>query len=83
MEGIGGKEKMLYDWMEVRNAILRADSGEMKITYRKRVHDADNIIGLVAEINLDFDNPVPPHFTEEEKSTIDAVKQELIKALSK
>lgn len=70
-----GKERMLIDWMSVRNAILRADTGEMKITHHKNEF-ANGIVGIVVELVLNFDVPVPPGFTEDEKSAIDAAKNQ-------
>ena len=70
-----GKERMLIDWMSVRNAILRADEGEMKVTYHKNDF-VNGIIGVVVELKLDFDNPMPSGFTEDEKDAIDAAKKQ-------
>jgi len=72
---IGGKEKMLLDWIEIRNAILRADSGEMKVTHQKRDANTTGIVGLVVELSLQFDNEVDSNFTDEEKELIDAAQQ--------
>ncbi len=69
-----GKERMLIDWMSVRNAILRADSGEMKVTYRRNEF-SNGIIGLVVELDLNFDEALPQEFTEDEKAAIEAAKQ--------
>lgn len=70
-----GKERMLIDWMSVRNAILRADSGEMKVTHHKNEF-ANGIVGLVVELVLNFDNLMPPGFTKDEKAAIDAAKKQ-------
>jgi hypothetical protein len=70
-----GKERMLIDWMSVRNAILRADTGEMKITHHKNEF-VNGIVGVVVELVLNFSEPVPPGFTEDEKSAIDAAKKQ-------
>lgn len=76
-----GKERMLIDWMSVRNAILRADSGEMKITHHKNEF-ANGIVGLVVELILEFDEPMPPGFTEDEKAAIDAAKAKKVESES-
>ena len=70
-----GKERMLNDWMSVRNAILRADEGEMKVTYHKNDF-VNGIVGIVVELKLDFDNPMAPGFTENEKAAIDTAKKQ-------
>jgi len=70
-----GKERMLIDWMSVRNAILRADTGEMKITHHKNEF-ANGIVGIVVELMLNFSAPVPEGFTEDEKTAIDTAKKQ-------
>jgi len=70
-----GKERMLIDWMSVRNAILRADTGEMKITHHKNEF-ANGIVGIVVELMLNFNAPVPEGFTEDEKTAIDTAKKQ-------
>jgi len=69
-----GKERMLIDWMSVRNAILRADEGEMKVTYHKNDF-VDGIIGVVVELVLNFDDPMPAGFTADEKVAIADAKK--------
>jgi len=69
-----GKERMLIDWMSVRNAILRADEGEMKVTYHKNDF-VDGIVGVVVELVLNFDDPMPPGFTADEKVAIADAKK--------
>jgi hypothetical protein len=70
-----GKERMLNDWMSVRNAILRADEGEMKVTYHKNDF-VNGIVGLVVELVLNFNDPMPPGFTKNEKAAIKAAKKQ-------
>lgn len=69
-----GKERMLIDWMSVRNAILRADTGEMKVTYHKNEFAGGGIFGLTIELELGFNELVSPDFTQDEKAAIDAAK---------
>ena len=69
-----GKERMLIDWMSVRNAILRADSGEMKVTHHKNEF-ANGVVGLVVEVVLNYNEVVPDNFTKDEKTAIDAAKK--------
>jgi hypothetical protein len=69
-----GKQRMLIDWESARNAILRADEGEMKVTYHKNDF-VNGIIGIVVEMSLSFNDPMPPGFTEDEKAAIDDAKK--------
>ena len=69
-----GKERMLIDWMSVRNAILRADTGEMKVAYHKNDFAGGGIFGLTVELELGFNELVSPDFTQDEKAAIDAAK---------
>lgn len=70
-----GKERMLLDWMSVRNAILRADTGEMKVTHHKNEF-VNGVVGLVVELVLNFNDPMTPGFTDDEKAAIDAAKEQ-------
>ena len=70
-----GKERMLIDWMSVRNAILRADTGEMKVTHHKNEF-ANGVVGLVVELVLNFNDPMPAGFTKDEKAAIDTAKKQ-------
>ena len=72
-----GRERMLIDWMSVRNAMLRADGGEMKITYHKNDFAGGGIFGLTVEVELLFDELLPPGFTEDEKTAIDVAKKRI------
>lgn len=70
-----GKLTMLEDWMSVRNAILRADSGEMKVTHRK--NKKNEIIGVVVDMELNFPKALPQDFTEKERKAIKVAIQEM------
>ncbi len=70
-----GKERMLIDWMSVRNAILRADTGEMKVTHHKNEF-ANGVVGIVVELVLNFNDPMQPGFTDDEKIAIDVAKKQ-------
>lgn len=74
-----GKERMLIDWMSVRNAILRADQGEMKVTHHKNDAAGGGVVGVVVEVVLSFEEPLPPNFTKNEKKAIDEAKKKLDK----
>jgi len=75
-KGFTGKEKMLIDWMSVRNAILLADTGEMKVTYHKNEFAGGGIVGLVVELVLNYNDLMKPDFTKNEKAAIDAAKKQ-------
>jgi len=76
-----GKERMLDDWMAVRNAILRADSGEMKVTYLRPEDNKDNVIGVAVDLELRFPKPLPQEMAEKEKEAIKAAREEIDKKL--
>ncbi|MHA2342989.1 MAG: hypothetical protein ACXADW_14030 [Candidatus Hodarchaeales archaeon] len=76
------KQRMLIDWMSMKNAIVRAESGEMKIALRKAksLGAAGAIVGIVVELVLNFGGSLEEVFTEEEKSAIDeAQNAQLVK----
>lgn len=77
-----GKEKILNDWLAVRNSILRASEGEMKVTYARESEvdkskkdlagtDKDLIVGVFVDLMLRFPKPLPPEFTKEEKKAVE------------
>lgn len=70
-----GKERMLIDWMSVRNAILRADTGEMKVTHHKNEF-ANGVVGIVVEVVLNFNDLMQPGFTDDEKIAINTAKKQ-------
>jgi len=70
-----GKERMLNDWMSVRNAMLIADSGEMKVTHHKNEF-ANGVVGIVVEVVLNFNEAMKPGFTDDEKTAIDMAKKQ-------
>ena len=76
-----GKIKMLEDWMSVRNAILRSDSGEMKVVHLRK--DKNEIVGVVVDMELNFPKPLPQNFSEEEKKAIQTAAQEIDNKLKK
>jgi len=67
------KQRLLIDWMSMKNAILRAESGEMKVGINRNKFGA-NVVGLSAELDLNFDGPIQPVFTDNEKASIDEAK---------
>lgn len=78
------KEKILNDWLAVRNSILRASEGEMKVTYARESDvdkkkknlagtDKDLIVGVFVDLVLKFPKPLPQEFTEEETKAVKEV----------
>lgn len=76
-----GKEEILKDWRLVLNAIIRADSGEIKVTYIRESEideskkdlvgtDKDRVVGIFVDMMLKFPEPLPQEFTEEEKKAV-------------
>ena len=71
------KLSMLEDWYSVRNSILRAESGEMKVTYlRPEDSKETGIIGIAVDMELKFVKALPENFAEEEKKVVrEAIKE--------
>jgi len=76
-----GKEEILKDWRIVLNAIIRADSGEIKVTYIRESEvdkskkdlvgtDKDRVVGIFVDMMLKFPEPLAQEFTEEEKKAV-------------
>ena len=74
------KQRMLLDWEMVRNAILWADSGEMKVTHHKNNVPGGGVVGITVELNLGFDDAKPDNFTKDQKAAIDKAKKDLEEA---
>lgn len=74
-----GKEQMLADWISVRNAILRAEEGEMKVSYVREPdsQSKENVVGIVVEVYLSFGKPLPQDFTKDEKAALEKYLNEL------
>ena len=78
-----GKLKILEDWYVVRNSILRAESGEMKVTYlRPNDPNEQGVVGLAVDMELRFGKPLPAEFTEKEKKVMKEVMEEIGKKIS-
>lgn len=76
------KEKILNDWLSVRNAILKSSVGEMKVTYIRESEidekkkdlagtDKDGVVGVFVDLMLRFAEPLPPKFSDEEKKAVE------------
>lgn len=83
------KEKLLDEWLSVRNAILRAEEGRLKVTYHRETLgeggeasnplDSKKIKGVFIELALVFPEPLESEFTNEEKDAVEkALAGELI-----
>lgn len=72
------KQRTLIDWMSMKNAIVRAESGEMKIAMRKTVSATAPglVVGAIVELVLNFGGSLSENFTEEEKIAIDKAKED-------
>jgi hypothetical protein len=68
------KQRLLIDWVSMRNSILRAQSGEMKVGIRRNKFAGNMVVGLSAELDLNFDGPIEATFTDDEKASIDEAK---------
>ena len=77
-----GKLSMLEDWYAVRNSILRAESGEMKVTYvRSEDKKEEGITGIAVDMELQFNETLPEDFTDKEKKAIKEAIKEIDKKL--
>jgi len=64
------KQRMLIDWLQIKNSILKAQSGEMKLNFDKNDFAGGGIFGMTIELALEFDGPLFENFDEEEISNI-------------
>jgi hypothetical protein len=81
-----GKEKILQDWFYIRNAILRADQGEMKITHVKSDNEKEKdkgITGIVVDLELKFPEPLTQEFTEAERKNLAEILEDITKESKK
>jgi len=76
------KEKILNDWLSVRNAILKAVVGELKVTYIRESEvdekkkdlagtDKDGVVGVYVDLMLRFAEPLSPEFSDEERKAVE------------
>jgi len=70
------KQRLLVDWISMRNSIVRAYTGEMKVGIHRNKHYGNKVVGLSAELDLNFSGPTDAVFTDEEKEIIDEYKGE-------
>jgi len=71
-----GKQRMLIDWMNAYNALLRAVSGEINVTVHKNDF-VNKVVGVTAELLIGFEEPVAPGFSDEEKALIDEAQSKI------
>ena len=77
-----GKLSMLEDWYAVRNSILRASDGEMKVIYfRPEDSNEKGVIGIAVDMELKFAKALPENFSAEEKKAIKEAIKEIDKKL--
>ena len=77
-----GKLSMLEDWYAVRNSILRASDGEMKVTYlRPEDPNEKGVVGIAVDMELKFAKVLPEDFSTEEKKAIKEAIKEIDKKL--
>ena len=77
-----GKIAMLEDWYIVRNSILRASDGEMKVTHlRSEDPNEKGIIGIAVDMELKFAKALPEDFSAEEKKAVKEAIKEVDKKL--
>jgi len=75
------KERMLEDWASIRNAILRAVGGEMKVTHLRPEGEpatSENVVGIAVDLELYFGRTMSPEFTDEEKAAIEKAKDAVL-----
>jgi len=70
------KQRLLIDWVSMRNSIVIAHTGEMKVGIHRNKHHGDKVVGLSAELDLNFYGPTEPVFTTDEKAIIDKIQDE-------
>ena len=73
---ITSKQRMMINWFEIRNSIVRAETGEMKVSHHNNKVPGGGIVGVTVEWVLNFDGPVSIFSTKEEKALADEARQE-------
>ncbi len=68
---ITSKQKSMIEWFETRNAIVRAESGELKISCDKNEFAGGLVVAIVVEWSLRFSESTDLFVNEEEKAVID------------
>lgn len=68
---ITSKQKSMIEWFETRNAIVRAESGELKISCDKNEFAGGLVVAIVVEWSLQFNESTDSFVNEEEKAAID------------
>lgn len=73
---ITSKQKMMINWFEIRNSIVRAETGELKVTHHNNKVPGGGIVGVTVEWALNFGGTVSIFSTKEEKALVDESRQE-------
>jgi hypothetical protein len=77
-----GKLRMLEDWYAVRNSILRASDGEMKVTYlRPEDPNEKGVVGIAVDMELKFAKVLSEDFSAKEKKAVEEAMKEIDKKL--
>lgn len=69
------KQKIMINWFEIRNAIVRAETGEMKVTHHMNNVPGGGVVGVTVEWVMEFGKVVDAFITEEEKALVDAAHE--------
>jgi len=56
---VTSKQRMLIDAIILRNSIVKADHGELKVNLYKNEAVGGLVVGLSADLRLQFDKPLP------------------------
>jgi len=65
---ITSKQRMLIDAIILRNSIVRADHGELKMNLYKNEAVGGLVVGLSVDLRLQFDEPLPVMLLTEDTS---------------
>jgi len=69
------KQKIMINWFEIRNAIVRAETGEMKVTHHVNNVPGGGVVGVTVEWAMEFGKVTDAFITEEERSLIDTAHE--------
>jgi len=73
---ITSKQRMMINWFEIRNSIVRAETGELKVTHHNNKVPGGGIVGVTVEWALNFGGPTSIFSTKEEKALVNEARQE-------
>jgi len=64
------KQRMIIEWLQIKNSILKAQTCEMKFSSNKNEFAGGGIFEIIVELDLKFYEALPADFTEDEKAVI-------------